>query len=54
MADKLAAALHGSELNRRRELNAMTKAELVDYILGIDAKMRTLSARINAAYGLEP
>lgn len=60
MADKVAAALGPnvdaarSDLNRRRELNSMTKAELVDYILGIDAKMRALSARIEAAYGLEP
>lgn len=54
MADKLAAALHGSELNRRRELNGMTKSELVDYILNVEDNLHALSARIDAAYGDQP
>lgn len=40
-------------LQRRRELTAMTKRELVDYIVNVEDNLATLSARIDA-YTDEP
>ena len=43
-----------TDLQRRRELTAMTKVELIDYIIGIQDDLAALSSRIDAAYGNEP
>lgn len=40
-----------NELVRRRELNAMTKPELISYVIGIENNLHALSTRIEHAYG---
>ncbi|MFF1540480.1 hypothetical protein ACFVWL_10390 [Microbacterium sp. NPDC058269] len=41
-------------LQRRRELTAMTKPELIDYIVSIEDDLAALATRIDHAYGDEP
>ena len=43
-----------TDLQRRRELKAMTKPELIDYIMSIEDNLAALAARIDHAYGDEP
>lgn len=58
MADKHAATYHGSDLQRRRELAGMTKAELIDWILQIEAAnhaaTRATTALRERVEGYEP
>lgn len=42
-----------TNLQRRRELKAMTKPELIDYIVNVEDNLAALSARIDA-YTDEP
>lgn len=37
-----------TNLQRRRELTAMTKPELIDYIVNVEDNLAALSARIDA------
>lgn len=37
-----------TDLQRRRELKAMTKPELIDYIVNVEDNLAALSARIDA------
>lgn len=43
-----------TNLRRRRELKAMRKPELIDYIVGIEDNLAALATRIDHAYGDEP
>ena len=43
-----------TNLQRRRELTAMTKPELIDYIVSIEDNLAALATRIEHAYGDEP
>lgn len=43
-----------TNLQRRRELTAMTKPELIDYIVRVEDSLSALSNRIDHAYGDEP
>ncbi|WP_136032476.1 hypothetical protein [Microbacterium sp. PF5] len=43
-----------TDLQRRRELKAMTKPELIDYIVRVENSLAALSDRIDHAYGDEP
>ncbi len=61
MGDKHAAAYHGSDLQRRRELAGMSKTELVDWVIQLETSSKRTEQAINAlkqriadAYGDEP
>lgn len=61
MSDKHAATYHGSDLQRRRELTAMTKPELIEWIVKLEGNAKrtqdainSVKERIDAAYGNEP
>lgn len=43
-----------TNLQRRRELTAMTKPELIDYIVNVEDNLAALATRIDHAYGDEP
>lgn len=43
-----------TNLQRRRELAAMTKPELIDYIVNIEDNLAALATRIEHVYGDEP
>lgn len=43
-----------TNLQRRRELKAMRKPELIDYIIGVEDNLAALATRIDHAYGDEP
>lgn len=43
-----------TNLQRRRELTAMTKPELIDYIVNVEDNLAALTTRIDHAYGDEP
>lgn len=43
-----------TNLQRRRELTAMTKRELIDYIVNVEDNLAALATRIDHAYGDEP
>lgn len=43
-----------TDLQRRRELKAMTKPQLIDYIVRVENSLAALSDRIDHAYGDEP
>lgn len=43
-----------NELQRRRTLAGMTKAELIDRIITLETGINELRERIDAAYGDEP
>lgn len=48
------AAVVKTDLQRRRELKAMTKPRLIDYIVRVENSLAALSDRIDHAYGDEP
>lgn len=43
-----------NELQRRRQLTDLTKTELIDRIIALEAGINNLRERIDAAYGDEP
>lgn len=60
MSNKLAAALGPdteavrNDLIRRRELNGMTKPELITYALSLENNLYELARSVEHAYGNEP